>query len=181
MVRYVVVILLVLSNVARADEGGIALEVYTGDRSADASRLLGPILDELARQKISTGDTVGRLFEGAVSKPARSAKGLPGDFGAQTDSGFNLWVSGKFDDSVKLLGPLVDLAHQNSGAFAKDTSLREHLRKALIGLGLAQLRRGDPSAMHATFEEYVRSFNDASVPKAVYGPDAAAAACCAAA
>ncbi|MEO8842283.1 MAG: hypothetical protein ABI704_11975 [Kofleriaceae bacterium] len=174
MVRYVVVILLVLSNIARADDG-IALEVYTGERSADASRLLGPILDELARQKISTGDTVGRLFETAVSKPARTAKGLPSDFGTQADTGFNLWVSGKFDDAVKLLGPLVDLAHQNSGSFAKDTTLREHLRKALIGLALAQSRRGDPSGMHATFEEYVRSFNDASVPKAVYGPDAAAA------
>ena len=175
MVRYVVVFLLVLSNLARADEGGIALEVYTGERSADASRLLEPILDELAHQKISTGDTVGRLFETAVSKPSRSAKGLPSDFGAQADTGFNLWLNGKFDDSVKLLIPLVELAHQNSGAFAKDTTLREHLRKALIGLALAQLRRGDPSGMHTTFEEYVRSFTDASVPKAVYGPDAAQA------
>jgi hypothetical protein len=175
MVRYVVVILLVLSNIARAEENGIVLEVYTGDRSADASRLLGPILDELARQKISAGDTVARGVENTVSKPARSAKGLPSDFGQQAETGFNLWVSGKFDDAVKLLGPLVDLAHQNSGAFAKDTTLREHLRKALIGLALAQVRRGDPSGMHTTFEEYVRSFTDASVPKAVYGPDAASA------
>jgi PEGA domain len=175
MVRYVVVILLVLSSVARADDGGIALEVYTGERSADASRLVGPILDELTRQKISTGDTVGRMVENTVSKPARTVKGLPQDFGTQADTGFNLWVSGKFDDAVKLLGPLVDIAHQNSGAFAKDTTLREHLRKALIGLALAQMRRGDPSGMHTTFEEYVRSFTDASVPKAVYGPDAASA------
>lgn len=174
MVRYVVVILLVLSNIARADDG-IVLEVYTGERSADASRLLGPILDELARQKINAGDTVGRKIENMVSKPARTAKGLPSDFGQQAGTGFNLWVSGKFDDAVKLLGPLVDLAHQNSGAFAKDTTLREHLRKALIGLALAQQRRGDPSGMHTTFEEYVRGFSDASVPKAVYGPDAAAA------
>ena len=100
---------------------------------------------------------------------------MPGDFGAQADNGFKMFLQGKFGESIGLLGPLVENAHANSGAFAKDTALREHMRKALIALALAQSRSGDLSAMRATFGEYVRSFTDASVPAAVYGPDAAKA------
>ncbi len=177
MVSRIVVCLasvLALSSVARADDG-IALEVFTGDRSPDASRLLSPIFDELAHNKISSGDTVGRLFETAISRPARTEKGLPSDFNEQADRGFKLWAQGKFDESIKILLPLVELAHRNSGAFAKDTALREPLRKAMIGLALAQQRNGDPGAMRSTFEEMVRSYPDANLPRATFGPEASQA------
>ncbi len=168
----VVAAILALSSVARADDG-IALEVFTGDRSPDASRLLSPILDELAKNKISSGDTVGRLFETAISRPARTQKGMPADFSEQADRGFKLWAQGKFDESIKTLLPLVELAHANSGAFAKDTNLREPLRKAMIGLALAQQRNGDLGAMRSTFEEMVRSYPDATLSRATFGPEAA--------
>jgi len=100
---------------------------------------------------------------------------MPSDFGVQAENGFKLFLQAKFSDATALLGPLVENARQNSGAFAKDTTLREHMRKAMIALALAQSRGGDLGAMRGTFAEYVRSFSDASVPKAVYGPDAAQA------
>lgn len=172
MARYVVAVVLVFfCNLARADDG-IALEAFTGERSPDASRLLSPIFDELAHNKISSGDTVGRLFETAISRPARTEKGMPSDFTEQADRGFKLWAQGKFDESIRTLLPLVELAHRNSGAFAKDPALREPLRKAMIGLALAQQRNGDPGAMRSTFEEMARSYPDASLSRATFGPEA---------
>jgi hypothetical protein len=153
--------------------GGIVLEAYTGQRAADATRLLGPVLDELAARGFSAGDTVARQIDGKVSRAAEDHGGLPADFAAQVDKGFRAWVSGKFDDAIKILVPLVDLAHANSGAFVRDPSLREPLNKALIVLAIAQQRTGDPSAARATFGEVLRAYPDSQVSRGTYGPEAA--------
>ena len=153
--------------------GGIVLEAYTGQRPADASRLLGPVLDELAARGFSAGDTVARQYEGQVSRAAQTASGLPADFAAQVDRGFKAWVAGKFDEAIKVLVPLVEAAHANTGAFVRDPSLREPLVKALIVLAIAQQRTGDPSAARGTFGEVLRSSPDAQVTRGTYGPEAA--------
>lgn len=153
--------------------GGIVLEAYTGQRAPDAQRLLGPVLDELAARGFASGDTVGRQIDGKVSRAAEDHGGLPADFAAQVDKGFQAWVRGKFDDAIKVLVPLIESAHANSGAFVRDPSLREPLNKALIVLAIAQQRTGDPSAARATFGEVVRAFPDSIVSRGTYGPDAA--------
>jgi hypothetical protein len=173
MVTRLVLLVLVIASAAHAE--GIALEAYTGDRPADAGRLLGPVLDELAKNKISSGDTVARTFESAVSRPARTVQGLPSDFAQQVDAGFKAWFGGRFDESIKTLVPLIDLAHANSGAFAKDPALREPLRKAMIGLALAQQKSGDPAAMKATFAELVRGYPELTLSRGTYGPEASQA------
>jgi hypothetical protein len=164
---------MVMMAAVPAMAGNIVLEAYTGQRPADANRLLGPVLDELAARGFAAGDTVARQIDGQVSKPAQSATGLPGDFAAQVDRGFKLWVSGKFDDAIKILSPLVDAAHANTGAFVKDPSVREPLAKALIGLAIAQMRTGDPSTAKATFGEVARAFPETIVSRGVYGQEAA--------
>ncbi|MBV8763100.1 MAG: hypothetical protein JO257_37790 [Deltaproteobacteria bacterium] len=169
--RGLVVGLVLMFAVPAFGAGGIVLEAYTGQRAADANRLLGPVLDELAARGFSAGDTVARQIDSKVSRAADDK--LPGDFSAQVDKGFRLWVSGKFDDAIKVLVPLVDLAHANSGAFVRDPSLREPLNKALIVLAIAQQRTGDPSAARATFGEVLRAFPESQVSRGTYGPDAA--------
>ncbi len=175
----VVVVACVVAIVAlargRASGEGIVLESYTGERPADAARLLGPVLEELSRKKFTAGDGVARKFDTQVSRPSRSAHALPADFAAQVDRGFKAWVGGDFDQSIKILVPLVERAHANSGQFAMEPSYREPMQKALIALSLAQQRIGDPSAMRATMSELVRSFPEAQISRAVYGPDAATA------
>jgi hypothetical protein len=171
MLRNLVVLALLLI-VAPARAGGIVLESYTGERPADAPRLLGPVLEELARRDYATGDTVARAYEAQVSQPAVRAAGIPADFAAQVDRGFKAWVSGRFDEAVKVLVPLVETAHANTGAVARDPSLRDPLLKAQIALALAYQRIGDLSAMRATFSEILRSFPDAQISRATYGPDA---------
>lgn len=164
---------MVMMAAGPATAGNIVLEAYVGQRPADANRLLGPVLDELSAHGFDSGDTVARKIAGQVSTPAHSGSGLPGDFSAQVDRGFKAWVNAKFDDAIKILSPLVDAAHANTGAFVKDPSLREPLSKALIGLAIAQMRTGDPSAAKATFGELARAFPDAIVSRGQYGPEAA--------
>jgi len=164
------IVMAALAVPARA--GGIVLESYTGDRPPDAPRLVNPVLGELVSRGYNVGDTLARAYEGKVSIVAISSFGLPADFAAQIDAGFKEWVSGRFDDAEKHLGALVELAHANSGAFARDQSLREPLLKGLIALALSQQRSGDPSAAHATFAEILRAYPDATVSRATYGAEA---------
>jgi hypothetical protein len=162
--------LVLTSSVARG--GGIVLESYTGERPADAPRLLAPILEELSRRDYAAGDTIARSYESQVSRSAVAPGGLPADFGAQVDRGFKAWVGGKFDEAIKVLVPLVETAQANTGAFAKEPALLDPLRKALIALALSYQRNGDPSAMRNTFAEILRIWPDAQISRATYGPDA---------
>ena len=96
MVVRILIAIMVLSTTASAN--GVVLESYTGERPADAPRLLAPVLEELAKRKYDTGDTVARSYDSQVSRAAQTAKGMPADFAAQIDTGFKAWVSGRFDE-----------------------------------------------------------------------------------
>lgn len=154
--------------------GNIVLESYTGQRPADANRLLGPVLEELSARGFVAGDGVARQIDGQASRPAQTGAGLPADFAAQVDRGFKAGVvAGNFNDAIKILSPLVQTAHDNTGAFVKNPSLRAPLSKALIGLAIAQMRTGDPSTAKGTFGELARAFPETVVSRGTYGPDAA--------
>ena len=163
------ILVLLLAMTAAARAGGIVLESYTGDRPADASRLLAPVLEELSRKGYTAGDGVARTFE---SRPALAPKGLPSNFTEQIERGFKAWIGGHFDEAIGALGPAVKTAQANTGAFAVDPSLRDPLLRALIALALAEKGSGDLAAMKAWFAEIVRSFPEAQVPRGTYGPDA---------
>lgn len=154
---------------ARADNG-IVLESYTNARPPDAARLVAPLLEELALRKYQSGDTVGHRYD-AAARPA-IANGLPADFSAQVDRGYKAWIAGRFDETVKILAPLVEAAHANTGAFADPRAPTSDLQKALIALALAQQRNGDPGAAKAALTELIRSFPSADVSRATYGPEA---------
>ncbi len=157
---------------APARAGGIVLESYTGERPADASRLVSPILDELAARGFTAGDTLTRSYEAKVSRPPQAAAGIPADFAAEVEAGFKAWVGGRFDEAIKTLAPLVEAAHANTGLVAKDQSLRDPLLKAMIALALSQQRTGDPGAARGTFAEILRSYPDAQLQRAMYGAEA---------
>ncbi|NVB80803.1 MAG: hypothetical protein HOV81_20570 [Kofleriaceae bacterium] len=153
----------------------VVLESYTGERPADAARLMAPILEELFKKDYETGDTIARAYETRVSSAAQRPGGMPPDFAQQVDARFKLWVDGQFSGALDRLGPLVELAHGNSGEFARNPNLRQALQKALIGRALAQQRIGDLGAMAETFKELLRSDSNAAISRATYGPEAAKA------
>lgn len=164
-----VVVLASVAAPARAD--GLVLESYVGNRPDNANLVLRSLLEELARRDfLSSG--VAIQFESRVSKPALTEAGLPVDFVPQVEKGHKAWISGNFTESLQLLQPLVQKAHENPGAFAQNQQqLRDRMFKALMGIAVSQLKMGDRGAAKATFGEILRSFPDQTVSRSVYGPD----------
>ncbi len=175
MCQRILIAIVLFCSLPTAHAKNVVLESYTGDRPADAARLMAPILEELSKKDYETGDTIARAYETRVSSAAQRPGGLPASFSADVDVGFRLWVNGQFEASLGKLGPLVEMAHANSGEFARNPKLREALQKALIGQALAQKGIGDLGAMSETFKEILRSDANAVVPAGLYGPDAAKA------
>jgi hypothetical protein len=159
-------------SLARAGHAPIVLEAYTGEKPADAGRLLSPVFDELATKKFVVGaDVVGRQFEAIASRPAL-AGGLPADFAAAVDAGYDAWTGGRFDEAAKRLGALVEAARNNPGAFALDEKLVPQLEKALIALSLSQQKLGDRSTAKQVMAEALRGNPELKLPRAIYGQDA---------
>ena len=150
---------------------GIVLETYEGQRPADATRKLAPLLEELAQRGFEAGDSIGRLYEGQVSRPRSDS--LPTDFAKQLKDGQQEYIRGNYAAAVAKLQPLIDAAHDNSAAFAKNQALRQTMLDGLIALALAQDRNGDPKTARLTFEELARSFPGTSVPANTWGAGAA--------
>jgi hypothetical protein len=174
-VRWIIAILIVgWASVANAaPESGIVLESHTNERHPDANRLLSPILDELATRGYVAGpEVVGRRFEQRYSRPSIVPNGLSQNFAAQVDQGHKDYISGRFKEAITLLGPLVQTAQANPGAFAQNQGLREKLLKALFALALSNQRIGDSDAARAAVSEILRSFPNASVSRQQYGPQA---------
>ncbi|HWU88757.1 MAG TPA: hypothetical protein VN253_15930 [Kofleriaceae bacterium] len=165
-------LLLLHASLARAGHPPIVLESYTGEKPADAAKILSPVFDELATKKFVVGaDVVGRQFEAIASRPALTG-GLPKDFAAAVDAGYDQWTNGKFDEAAKRLAALVEAARDNPGAFALDEKLAPHLEKALIALSLSQLKLGDRSAAKQAMAEALRGNPDFKITRAMYGQDA---------
>ena len=168
-------VLVGMASAARA--GGIVLESYVGARPDDAGELVHPLLDELGTRGFVSGFTaVGSKFESEVSRPAIVQQGLPLDFADQVERGHRAWVGGRFEEAVRTLTPLVELAHANPGALldVTDHAQRDRLLKAMIALAISQQRLAELPAAKATLSEVLRSFPDAAIAKSAYGPDAAA-------
>ena len=169
---------LVLAWAAEAHAGGIVLESYAGPRPTDAGDIVGPLVTELGTRGFVGGyGVVGAKFEAEVSRPAVQLQGLPLDFGDQVDKGHKAWIAGRFEEAVRILTPLVDLAHANPGAIidVSDHVQRDRLQKAMTALAISQQRMGEAPSAKATFGELLRSFPDATVSRSNYGAEAAQA------
>src|SRR4051812_41333533 len=109
--------ILACARVAFAGADGVVLESYSGARPDDAAKAVAPLLGELAQRGFATGGEVGGKFEGRISRDAGAAGAQPATFSADVDKGTKAWASGKFEDAVALLSPLVEQAHVVNGPF----------------------------------------------------------------
>jgi hypothetical protein len=170
-ILFAAAVLVALHQPARAGDP-IVLESFTGGRPDDANRLLSPVLDELAARGFVSGpDVVGRRFEQRVSRVS-SVDGALARFAETVERGHRAWVGGQFEEALKILTPMIDLARTNSGAFAQNQPLREQLLKALVAAAISHRRIGDQDAARRTITEIVRSFPDYQISRAIYGPEA---------
>jgi hypothetical protein len=168
------VVLLVVGLRAAAFAGApIVLESYTGEKPAQATQLLSPLLGELGLNKFVAGyEGVGRSFEERVSRPAMTEARLPTDFAKQVETGYSAWASGQFNEAVEVLGKMIRAARENPGAFARSPELRDVMFKALIAHALSTAKIGDGSAAEQGLFEIVRSYPNANLPRGTYGQQA---------
>ncbi|MEJ7602521.1 MAG: hypothetical protein WKG01_31810 [Kofleriaceae bacterium] len=161
-----------LSAPAAAGEFAIVLESYTGDKPAEASQVLSPLLGELGKHNFLTGyEVVGRSFEDKVSRPALTEAGLPADFAKQIEAGYDQWSVGQFNEAVETLGKVIRAARDNPGAFTKQ-ELREPMFKAMIAHALSTSKIGDRPAAEQMLLEIVRCYPTRDLPRGVYGQQA---------
>lgn len=172
---FVALLVLVAMGVPAAADNKIVLESYTGGKTEAAGKQIAPLLEALYRKGFSGGyDVVGRAFESRGSKAA-IVEGLPADFAKKVEAAKQAWVAGKYTEAANELGPLIDLAHANAGAFATNKDALGVVETALIVVALSYERMGDSAAAQTAWAEFVRSFPDKSVPRGTWGLDAAQA------
>ncbi len=152
---------------------GISVESVAGERSKAATSALEEIFKELARRGYRNGYAeVGKAFEKSGSRPSMVGAGLPSDFVTRVDKGYRLWITGKFQEAIAALKPLVDAAHRNPASVITIKEVGPALFKAQVGIAMCHHRLGDDNAAWAVMAELVRSF-DLEVTKGQYGVEAA--------
>ncbi|HEU0036309.1 MAG TPA: hypothetical protein VFQ53_37105 [Kofleriaceae bacterium] len=155
---------------ARAGDS-IVLESYTGSKPDAYAKHVAALLQELSgRGFASSYEKVGLPYE-RRSRPTMSG-GLPASFAQQVDAGHKAWISGQFEEAVKLLSAALAAARANTGAFAQNQGLRDAMLKALVDEALARNRLGDPVAVKDNFAEIARGFSDKAPTRATFGAEA---------
>jgi hypothetical protein len=170
--RWLLLFAVVVLQVNPVEAGRAVIESYTNTRPDDASEVLAPLMDELAKQGASIPASYVPVYEARVSRPTTSPKGLPADFEAAVERGHRAWIAGRFAEAVAILQPLIDDAHANALSVATNQVIRTKLLKACSALALSQQRLGDLANAKETIREILRSFPDAQFSRAMYGPDA---------
>lgn len=160
---------------ANGNVNNIVLESYTGDRPADATRLLQPVLTELSNRHYVSGDSVMHMIDGKLSLPIDSGKPVPPTFVADADRANDAFFAGQYTLALQLVNPLIDWAHTNPAAIAADPALRSATQKAVVTAALAYTRNGQKSEGDTQFAEFVRAFPDTPVQRGVYGEKASQA------
>lgn len=168
MVLRAVVLVFVLVGTASAD--GVVVESFTGKRSSYATQVLAPLHDELTLRGFAPTEAITRTYELRVSRPSTTP--LPTDFAGAVERGHKAWIAGRFDEAIDTLVPLVRSAHASSAMIAQNQAHRDRLLKALVALALSHQRRGDIAEAKETLTEILRSFPDAELSRATYGPEA---------
>jgi hypothetical protein len=160
------------ATAARAQ--GVVLESYPGDRPGDAEYLLAPLLAELTgRGYLSGAADLGRAIDGKLT---RSGHELTSEQLAKAkrlvEDGWKQWLSGDFDGAIEDLSGAVDLFGSAPASVARNQSLRDPMRRALVGLALANKRLGNAAEATTAMAEVIRSFPDRAIDKSTFGPEA---------
>ena len=168
----IAVALIAVAAPARAQT--IVLESYPGQRPPDADYLLDPLLDELELRGFAVGTgTVGRRLVERMSESgrrlsledARRARGL-------VDEGWNSWIGGDFQAAIDRLRRALELFRSAPATIARDQSLRDPMRRALVGLALSHRRLNHAAEATGAMAEVLRSFPDRGIDKSTFGPEA---------
>jgi hypothetical protein len=152
----------------------IVLESYVGQRPANASALMEPLLDELeARGFAARPAQVLRWIGGRAPRPgALDRDRTAAEITRPAALGYAAYTRGKFAEAEAILRHALEQVHRNPAVLALDTTNLNATFKILVGLALSQAKLGDSSGSEATMVELIRTFPGTPITRADYGPDA---------
>lgn len=151
----------------------IAIESYVGRRPVTADALLQPVFEELEARGFRSRSSLARAIEDRASRSgAASDPQFNAELNAGVSDGFNAWLRGEFDRAIAILTPVVARVHAQPAMMADNQDARLKVRQALVGLSLAHQRKGNVDQAEKFMAELIRSFPDAEVSRATFGPEA---------
>ncbi len=158
---------------ADADEP-VAIESYGGQRPDDAAGVVDPLLADLARRGFLTGSNLAARIEQDVSRSGEPFSAVESTWlVGKADAGYRAFQQGQFEEAVKALGAVWAAFVARPSTVAEKQALRDHQIKTLIGLALANHRLGNQEAAIKHMSEFLRSFPDREISRALYGPEPA--------
>ena len=161
-----------ISAAAQNSTEKIVLEAYTGERPREADALMAPILDELTRRNYASGSRIAMSYTSVRSRPATTGGVVdPDELRPLVDAGVARWVEGAFPEAIETLERAMDIVRKEPASIARDQVRRRLVEKALIGLSLAYMRRGDAGLAEAYMGDVVRSFSE-EPSRVTHGPEA---------
>jgi hypothetical protein len=150
----------------------IVIESRVGARPADADALLRPVLAELSRSGFAGPPAVAARIDQVLSRASRA---LGDDEAAAAiaaiEAGYKQFVAGKFDAAIQEIERGLSVLHAAPAAVIGQSGRRDIVMRGLIGLALANKRRGRAAQAQAAMKELVRSFPDREVSYKTYGPE----------
>lgn len=154
-----------------AARAGVVIEAYVGERPADASAILEPILAGFRSRGFYTRAEQAATLYGVFPLPGRATPPVTAaDVLGRIDLGVSRVHYGKHDEAIHLLERAIhDLRASPAMTVALDDP-RKWVTKATAALVRAYLARGKASAAAEVLHDLVRSFPEWPLERAAYGP-----------
>lgn len=156
----------------RAFAESVVLEAYAGRRPADADTLLAEVITELSRAGFAPPRQAAETIERSLSRPGAALDaGRVAEARKFITSGYDQFVDGNFELSVKDIRRGLDILMLAPATMAGAATERDMMMRGLIGLALSYKRRGKPIEATRAMAELLRSFPDKEISYQEYGPE----------
>src|SRR5262245_34319909 len=160
---------------AHAATDRIVVEVYEGNRPADAAAVLAPVYAELAKRGYAQGpDLVSAVDRGISRDGGALSAGQVVEAQRQVDDAFQKFVDGSYPRSLDEARAALALYASAPGQLAREPALRDLRYKALIIAARSSEVNGAGEDAFAFMAEAIRSFPDRPINNAQFDPSVSA-------
>ena len=150
----------------------IILEARTGEQPADTAKLLAPVLAELSRSGFAGPTAVGGRLDQSLSRSSRSLSDAEAAEAVRAiEHGYKEFLAGKFDAAIQEIERGLGVLRAAPASLIGKNDRRDAVMRGLLGLALANKRRGREAQATEAMKELVRSFPDREVSYKAYGPE----------
>jgi hypothetical protein len=152
---------------------GITLEIYEGERPADADQILAPFFEEIDSQGLA--DTRGEARERIHETVSLDAGGLTDQEKVELEASVNAaalkFSGGRFEEAEALLLRQLERFRANELVLAENQGFRPVLYRTLGTLAAVSDRLGKTAEKEKYLTELALDFPDQSFARREFGPD----------